>query len=236
MQLPDQGEAGSREADAPRHVRPARRGGRLPARPVLLGRAARHRPPGRARAAPAHHRRHLAERAWRARALHEAARHRVQAHALRARRRRGGRCRAPEGRLRAPVGDRSAVRVHCRRDRNHRLPLHAPLHRRGGPGSSRHACLLEPRPRVDRVPRRARRDRAREREHPARAGHDRRAGLGRREEADRRRRAAGPPRRRARRLRPSRRRPSGHGRGHGETCSGRVFPKSRSARRASPAT
>ena len=134
--ISDQGEAGSREADAARDLRPARGGGRLPARPVLLGRAAGHRPRGRARVAPAHQRRHLAERARRARPLHAAARHGLQADARRARGRRGGGRRAPEGGLRAPVGDRPAVCVHRRRDRDHRLPLHAPLHRRG------RACLI----------------------------------------------------------------------------------------------
>ena len=67
----------------------------------------------------------------------------------------------PKGNFLLPGGHGHALRVHRRRDRDHGLSLHAPVHHRGGAASPRDARLLESRPRVDGVPRRA---------HAARAG------------------------------------------------------------------
>ena len=151
----DQGEAGGGEGDAARPLRPAGRGGRLPARPVLLGRAARSAVRRREGAAAAHLRRHVADRARRPRSVHAAARLGLQAVARRAAGRHRGRGRAAEGRLRAAGRHRDALRVRRRRDRDHRLPQHAPLHRRHPRAVPGDARVLEPRPRVDRLPRRA---------------------------------------------------------------------------------
>ena len=158
--------------------------------PVLLGHPARPALRRREGAAPPHLRRDLPERARRARPVHPPARHRVQALARRAAGRRRGRRRASEGRVRPPARDRPPVRLRRRRDRDHGLPQHAPLHRRGASPAPRHARLLEPRPRVDRVPRRADRARAPAREHRTRPDDDRGRGLGRRD-PDRRPRPAG---------------------------------------------
>ena len=97
----DQGKAGSREGNAPRDLRPPGRGGGLQARAVLPRHAPRPRRQGRQGAAPAHHRRHLAEREGRARLRHPHARQRLQANAARASRRERGRGRAAEGLIRA---------------------------------------------------------------------------------------------------------------------------------------
>ena len=89
--------------------------------------------------------------------------------------------------VRAPGGDRPAVRVHRRRHRHHRVSQHAPLHRRGEAPAPRDAGLLEPRPGVDRVPGRAPGTRAGHPRAEGRPGDDGGPGLGRRDAADRRR-------------------------------------------------
>ena len=92
--------------------------------PVLLGRAARPRRTTTKGPAPAHLRRHLADRARRARALHAPARHRAfKTLARRADGRRRGRGRAAEGRLAAARGHEPALRLRRGRDRDHGLPL-----------------------------------------------------------------------------------------------------------------
>ena len=102
----------------------------------------------------------VAEREGRPRPRDTNARQRLQADARRASSWRGSGRRAAEGELRPARSDRPAVRVHRRRDRHHRLSQHAPLHPRGAAPLPRDADLLEPRPRVDGVPRRAPRARA----------------------------------------------------------------------------
>ena len=61
----------------------------------------------------------------------------------------------PKGSFTLPEDTSKRLRVRRGRHRHHAVSLHAPLHRRQGPRLRRHAGLLEPRRRVDRVPGRA---------------------------------------------------------------------------------
>ena len=81
----------------------------------------------------------------------------------------------PKGSFLLPE-DTAPIRLRRRRDRDHRLPLDAPLHRRRAAAVPRHARLLEPRPRVGRVPGRARGARGPDRRSARRADDDRRRG------------------------------------------------------------
>ena len=152
-------EAGGREGNAARPLRRRRLPG-LPARPLLLGRAARPRPPGREGPSAPHLARHLADRAGCRRACDAAPRHSIQAHPRRARSRGRGRRGGAEGLVPPARGHGRRLRLHRRRNRDHRLSLDAALHRRRGAAVPRDARLLESRPRVGGVPRRARGARA----------------------------------------------------------------------------
>src|SRR5947208_2514671 len=61
----------------------------------------------------------------------------------------------PKGSFPPPRRHESRLCLPRRRDRHHRLSQHAPLHRRRRPATSRDADLLEPRPRLHPVSRRA---------------------------------------------------------------------------------
>ena len=155
-------EAGGREGNAARPLR-CRRLSCLPAGPLLLGRAARSRTPGREGPSAPHLARHLADRAGvvgLATRLRDTAFKRTLAELE-----VGDEVEVeePKGSFLLPEDTERRLRLHRGRNRDHRLSLDAALHRRQGAAVPRHARLLESRPRVGGLPRRARGARAADR-------------------------------------------------------------------------